>query len=121
MSCVSARDIFHWLLFQLLSNVLLSSSVLLPFFNYANSAHGTGETEVPNAVREQQDGAGTAPCHCALWEGSRTGYVAVNWEQAFCGFSFGLDQALARILCSTSTHLQQEITLIFHLVKLFLC
>lgn len=45
-----------------------------------------------------------------MWEGSRTGYVAVNWKQAFCGFSFGLDQALAHILCSTSTHLQQEIT-----------
>lgn len=56
-----------------------------------------------------------------VWEGSRTGYVAVNWKQAFCGFSFGLDQTLAHILCSTSTHLQQEITPIFHLVKLFLC
>lgn len=56
-----------------------------------------------------------------VWEGSRTGYVAVNWEQGFCGFSFGLDQALAHILCSTSTHLQQEITPFFHLVKLFLC
>lgn len=60
--------------------------------------------------------------HAILLWGKEAGQGMLQWtgEKHFCDFSFGLDQDIAHILCSTSTHLQHEITLIFHLVEPFL-
>lgn len=116
---IIAKNILHCLLFQLLSNVLFFTSLLLQFLNDANSAGATGEAEVPNAVRGWQDGAGTAPCHPALRGRSSTGNVAVNGREAFLWFQLWFRSG--HCSCFASTHLQHEIALIFHLVKPFLC